>query len=184
VSVMASPQIRSFATVPLLPPECTATGIRRGRARALSESEEAQWRQASLQRARSRSTLHRAVLALSWLLMRLESHMEARLQKRLALQSPLSNEPESNGLVPPAPRTNRSPNDHANAPVFIGDAPRKGWTAESAGVPVTDSVEIAGVALGVDGLVRDIGPSIASYLFQRRLLTNVSIAVTSQSSLQ
>ncbi len=81
--VMISPQTRSFATVPPRQPEYTAAGIRRGRARALSESEEAQWRQAALQRARSRSAPHRAVLALSWLLMRLESHMEARLQKRL-----------------------------------------------------------------------------------------------------
>src|SRR5580704_18117099 len=150
---------RSSATFPLRQPEYTAAGLRIGRPWVPTKSELAQMRRASREEARLRARLmsapHRLLLGLLGLLMRLESRMEARLQKRLALQSPLSNEPESNGLVPPAPRTNRSPNDHANAPVFIGDAPRKGWTAESAGVPVTDSVEIAGVALGVDGLVRD-----------------------------
>jgi hypothetical protein len=67
---------------------------------------------------------------------------------------------ESNCQVQPAPRTNRSPDDRADASVFIGDTPKKGWTAETAGVPVTDSVEMTGVGMGEERLVRDIGPGL------------------------
>jgi hypothetical protein len=70
----------------------------------------------------------------------------------------LRSETESKHYGSPTPRINRSPDDHANAPVLIGDAPKKGWTAETAGVPVTDSVEMVGAGCGEDGLVSGIGP--------------------------
>jgi hypothetical protein len=65
--------------------------------------------------------------------------------------------PDPNGPVSQTPKLNQPvPADH-RIQGLPGDAPKKGWTAETAGVPVTDSVEIAGAALGAERLLRGIG---------------------------
>ena len=73
----------------------------------------------------------------------------------------LRSDPEPNDPFSPTPRLNQPfPADH-RIKTIGGDTPKKGWTPETAGVPVTDSVEMAGGGIGVGGVVRDIGPEDA-----------------------
>ena len=65
---------------------------------------------------------------------------------------------DPSGDVQSPPRKNDAPEAYSPIPEISGDAPKKGWTAETAGVPVTDSVEMTGVGVVEVGLVRDIGP--------------------------
>lgn len=69
-------------------------------------------------------------------------------------------ESDSSGAVPITPRQNRASEGYSPIPEISGDAPKKGWTAETAGVPVTDSVEMDGVGMGEERLLRDIGPGL------------------------
>jgi hypothetical protein len=67
---------------------------------------------------------------------------------------------EPTGYGSSTPKLNHPvPADHRSQR-FPGGVPKKGWTAETAGVPVTDSVEMAGEEIGVGGLVRDIGSGL------------------------
>jgi hypothetical protein len=132
----------------------------RGRPRVPTQAERAQWNEEARQRLRSQSPLRRLAMVLTSVIWRIVVHLENH-QRKFPFQSPLSNEYDPNGPVPQAPKLNPAiPADH-RIQRFPGDAPKKGWTAETAGVPVTDSVEMAGGEIGVGGLVRDIGPEDA-----------------------
>ena len=69
----------------------------------------------------------------------------------------LRSESDPNDPVPQTPNLNLGvPADH-RIQRLPGDTPKKGWTDETAGLPVTDSVEIDGGASSTQRLVRDIG---------------------------